>query len=123
MSACKRIRPGVQGCAEFALRRMLPAFTDHPEVEIAAIANRHPSAAREAAACHGGTPWPGYEQLLTLPGLDAVYIPLPNPTAERAARAIGRQSCSCPTPTVPWLDASAAIPVSSALRTRRSEEP
>ncbi|WP_171116770.1 MULTISPECIES: Gfo/Idh/MocA family oxidoreductase [Streptomyces] len=89
MTAQRPLRLGVMGCAEFALRRMLPAVADSPDIELAAVASRRPGTAREVAARFGGTPVDGYEQLLAVPDLDAVYVPLPNALhAEWVLRAL-----------------------------------
>ncbi|MFD5648162.1 Gfo/Idh/MocA family protein [Streptomyces sp. NPDC127039] len=72
------LRLGVLGCAEFALRRMLPALAQHPDIEVAAVASRRPETARATAARFGGIPVDGYERLLATVELDAVYVPLPN---------------------------------------------
>ncbi|MFF0221174.1 Gfo/Idh/MocA family protein [Streptomyces sp. NPDC004629] len=83
------VRVGVMGCAEFALRRMLPAMADSPDIELAAVASRRPATAREVAARFGGSPVRDYERLLDFPDLDAVYIPLPNALhAEWVLRAL-----------------------------------
>ncbi|GAA3435897.1 Gfo/Idh/MocA family protein [Kutzneria kofuensis] len=72
------VRIGIIGCASIAHRRMLPAMAALPGVEIVAIASRHvdkASAAARAYACRAVT---GYEALLHLDEVEAVYVPLPN---------------------------------------------
>ncbi|MER7670865.1 Gfo/Idh/MocA family oxidoreductase [Kitasatospora sp. NPDC096128] len=71
------IRIGVIGCADIALRRMLPAFEDCPDLEIAAVASRDRDKAEAAAKRFGCEPVHGYAELLQLDGVDAVYVPLP----------------------------------------------
>jgi predicted dehydrogenase len=71
------VRIGVMGCADIARRRMLPAIATVPGAELAAVASRDPDKAAELAARYGCRPVHGYSALLELPGLDAVYIPLP----------------------------------------------
>lgn len=83
------VRLGVLGCADIAWRRTLPALAGIPEIELAAVASREESKARlfgdrfDAIVVHG------YERLLALPDIDAIYIPLPNGQhAEWARRAL-----------------------------------
>ncbi|MEU8584203.1 Gfo/Idh/MocA family protein [Streptomyces abikoensis] len=72
-----RLRIGIMGCADIAWRRTLPALEDDPAVEIAAIASRSAATARRFTDRFGGVPLEGYDALLDVDGLDAVYIPLP----------------------------------------------
>jgi predicted dehydrogenase len=60
------VRIGVLGCADIALRRMLPA-----------IASRDPAKAAEQARRYGCRAVPGYAELLDRDDVDAVYVPLP----------------------------------------------
>jgi predicted dehydrogenase len=71
------VRIGVLGCAGIALRRMLPAIAARPGVEVAAIASREPARAAEHARAYGCRAVAGYERLLDLDDVDAVYVPLP----------------------------------------------
>ncbi|MEU2249785.1 Gfo/Idh/MocA family oxidoreductase [Streptomyces sp. NPDC019224] len=71
------LRIGVLGCADIALRRMLPAMAAADDVEIAAVASRDAARAREAAGRFGTRPVHGYAALLERSDVDAVYIPLP----------------------------------------------
>ena len=71
------VRIGVLGCADIALRRMLPAMAARPGVEVAAIASRDPARAAEQARTYGCRAVPGYAELLDLDDVDAVYVPLP----------------------------------------------
>jgi len=71
------VRVGVLGCARIALRRMLPAFSRTPGLDLAAVASRDPDKARAAAAEFGCRPVTGYAALLERPDIDAVYVPLP----------------------------------------------
>ncbi|WP_042429193.1 Gfo/Idh/MocA family protein [Streptacidiphilus anmyonensis] len=71
------VRIGVLGCADIAVRRMLPAFAAHPGLRLAAVASRDPDKARRVAERFGGTPVHGYAELLARPDVDAVYVPLP----------------------------------------------
>ncbi|MER6013591.1 Gfo/Idh/MocA family protein [Streptomyces bluensis] len=71
------LRVGVIGCAGIAVRRMLPAFADCPDIEIAAVASRDETKAREVAERFGGRPVHGYAELLEQDDIQAVYVPLP----------------------------------------------
>ncbi|MFF5428096.1 MULTISPECIES: Gfo/Idh/MocA family protein [Streptomyces] len=71
------LRVGVLGCADIALRRMLPALAAAPTAALAAVASRDPAKARQAAAPYGCRAVHGYRALLDDDTVDAVYIPLP----------------------------------------------
>lgn len=71
------VRIGIMGCADIALRRMLPAFAACPGTTVAAVASRDGDKARKVAAAYGCRAWTGYQALLEDPDLEAVYIPLP----------------------------------------------
>lgn len=73
-----RVRIGVMGMADIALRRMLPAFVACPETEIVAVASRDADRARETAKQYGCKAVHGYTALLEEPEVEAVYLPLPN---------------------------------------------
>ncbi|MEV7618186.1 Gfo/Idh/MocA family oxidoreductase [Streptomyces sp. NPDC089799] len=85
------VRIGVLGCAEFARRRMLPAFRACPDTELVAVASRDAAKARTVAAEAGCLPVTGYGALLERDDIDAVYVPLPAalhaPWVEAALRA------------------------------------
>ncbi|QKW08079.1 Gfo/Idh/MocA family oxidoreductase [Streptomyces sp. NA04227] len=85
------VRIGVMGCADFAFRRMLPAFAACRATEIAAVASRDPRKAARLAARYDCRPVHGYEHLLALDDVQAVYVPLPvalhAPWVEAALRA------------------------------------
>ncbi|WKU45808.1 Gfo/Idh/MocA family oxidoreductase [Streptomyces sp. VNUA116] len=85
------LRIGVAGCADIALRRMLPAFAASPHTEVTAVASRSAAKARSAAGAFGCAAVEGYDALLERPDVDAVYVPLPVSLhaewAERALRA------------------------------------
>src|SRR5581483_72520 len=71
------LRIGVLGCADIALRRVLPALAAAPEWETVAVASRDPEKAKRTAQRFGCRPVRGYRALLDLDELDAVYVPLP----------------------------------------------
>ncbi|RLK53977.1 Gfo/Idh/MocA family protein [Actinokineospora cianjurensis] len=75
--AAAAVRIGVLGCADIALRRMLPAFAAGGGVELTAIASRDPVKAAEQAGRYGVRALPGYAELLDLDDVEAVYVPLP----------------------------------------------
>ena len=74
-----KLRIGVLSTANIALEKVIPGMRRAERVEVAAIASRDGDAARAVAdrlaipTAHGS-----YEALLADPGIDAVYIPLPN---------------------------------------------
>lgn len=73
----KPLRIGVMGCADIARRRMIPAMAASPGTAVTAVASRNPVTAAALAAQVGCSPVNGYERLLEIDGVDAVYIPLP----------------------------------------------
>jgi predicted dehydrogenase len=99
----RKLRWGVLGVAKIN-ERVLPAFARARFAELASIASRSPDRAREAARAsavpkaHGS-----YDALLDDPGVDAVYIPLPNTLhAEWTRRAAERgKHVLCEKPLTP----------------------
>ncbi len=71
------IRLGVLGCADIALRRVLPAVARLADVALTAVASRIPAKAAAVADDFGCSAVTGYGQLLERDDVDAVYIPLP----------------------------------------------
>ncbi|MFD7990313.1 Gfo/Idh/MocA family protein [Streptomyces mexicanus] len=83
------VRMGVLGCADIAVRRMLPALASQPLVDLVAVASRSADRAEEVAVRFGCEATEGYERLLARPDIDAVYIPVPTALhAEWALRAL-----------------------------------
>ncbi len=76
------VRVGVVGCADVALRHMLPAFAGGQQTELVAVASRDARRAREVADRYGCRAVGDYAELLTLDEVDAVYVSLP--TAQHA---------------------------------------
>jgi predicted dehydrogenase len=75
----EKIRWGVLGAANIAVKKVIPAMQAGDFCEIAAIASRDSEKARRAAADSGIPKFYGsYEELLTDAEIDAVYNPLPN---------------------------------------------
>lgn len=72
------LRIGILGCANIArqfTRDVAPSST----VRVVAVASRSAEKAKDFADAHGiGRHHGSYEQLLADPGVDAIYIPLPN---------------------------------------------
>ena len=73
------IRWGILGASGFALRDMAPAIHGARGTVMAALATRTPAkAAPFQALAPGLTVHADYDALLADPGVDAVYVPLPN---------------------------------------------
>jgi len=85
------VRLGVLGCADIAVRRVLPAVAGHPGLRLVAVASRRRGKAAAVTEVTGGEPVEGYDRLLARADVDAVYIPLPPALhadwIERALRA------------------------------------
>jgi predicted dehydrogenase len=74
-----KIRWGVLGPANIAVKKVIPAMQRGGWSEIVAIASRDLARARQAATSLGiPTAYGSYEELLDDPTIEAVYIPLPN---------------------------------------------
>ncbi len=75
----ERVRYGILGAANIAIKRFIPgALSAHNSV-VHAIASRDLSRAREVAARFAiPVAYGSYRELLDDPDIDAVYIPLPN---------------------------------------------
>jgi predicted dehydrogenase len=91
----------VLGAAKIARQKVIPAMQRGAFSRVAAIASRDAARGREvAAALQIPTAYGSYEALLADPGIDAVYIPLPNhlhvPWATRAAEAGKHVLCEKP---------------------------
>lgn len=73
------IRWGILGAAGFARKTMAPAINAAQRSRLVALATRDPArAAPFAAIAPGLRVHDSYDALLADPGIDAVYIPLPN---------------------------------------------
>jgi predicted dehydrogenase len=74
-----KVRWGVLGVANIAVKKVIPGMQRAASVEIAAIASRDLKKAQTAAA-NLGVPhaYGSYEELLADPHIDAIYNPLPN---------------------------------------------
>ncbi|MET8155771.1 Gfo/Idh/MocA family oxidoreductase [Sphaerisporangium sp. NPDC005289] len=84
------VRIGVLGASRVAPEALFGPARAVPGAEVAAVAARDPERARRYAARHGvPRVLPGYQALLDDPGVDAVYIALPNAAhAEWTLRAL-----------------------------------
>ncbi|WAZ24634.1 Gfo/Idh/MocA family oxidoreductase [Streptomyces cinnabarinus] len=78
---------GLLGCADIAIRKVLPALTPDSGLRLVAVASRAPEKAKEVAVRFGTRAVTGYAELLTDPEVDAVYIPLPPALRGRWVRA------------------------------------
>jgi predicted dehydrogenase len=96
-----KVRWGVLGAANIALKKVIPGMQAGQWCDIAAIASRDPGRAR-AAAAEAGIPkaYGSYEELLADPAIDAIYNPLPNhlhvPWSVKAAEAGKHVLCEKP---------------------------
>lgn len=68
---------GILGCAAIAKTSVIPAILSIEENTLVAVASRSAAKAEEFAQLFGGEAVVGYENLLAMPTVEAVYIPLP----------------------------------------------
>jgi predicted dehydrogenase len=74
-----KVKWGVLGVAEIAVRKVIPAMQRGKSSEVAAIASRDLERARSAATKLGiPKAYGSYEELLADPEIEAIYNPLPN---------------------------------------------
>ena len=76
----QKIRIGILGAADIAYRRFLPALRKTEKFEYVGVAVASESGRERAQKFvndFGGSVHIGYENLLQMPNIDAVYIPLP----------------------------------------------
>lgn len=76
----RKIRIGILGAADIAYRRFLPALRKTENFTFAGVAVASQSGRERAQRIvndFGGCTYIGYENLLRMPDIDAVYIPLP----------------------------------------------
>ncbi len=73
------VRWGVLGAAKIAREWVVPAIHNSARGVLAAVASRQPAKALDLAEPYGAVAiHDSYEALLADPGVDAVYVPLPN---------------------------------------------
>jgi predicted dehydrogenase len=97
----KLIRWGVLSTAKIGMKQVIPAMQKAEGTVVAAIASRDSSRAAEAAEGLGiERSYGSYEQLLSDPDIDAIYIPLPNhmhvPWIKKAAQEGKHVLCEKP---------------------------
>ncbi|HUB84309.1 MAG TPA: Gfo/Idh/MocA family oxidoreductase, partial [Rhizomicrobium sp.] len=97
----RRIRWGVLGVANIAVKKVIPGMKECVRSEVAAIASRDLAKAERAAQNLGiATAYGSYEQLLADPAIDVIYNPLPNhlhvPWSIKAAEAGKHVLCEKP---------------------------
>jgi predicted dehydrogenase len=96
-----KVRWGVLGVADIAMRKVIPAMQRGEWSEIVAIASRDLGRAKQAAARLGiEKAYGSYEELLADPAVEAIYNPLPNhlhvPLSIKAAEAGKHVLCEKP---------------------------
>jgi predicted dehydrogenase len=107
-----RLRWGVLGGANIALKAVIPAIRASSNGALTAIASRDPaSAARLARELGGVTAHAGYAALIADPAVQAVYIPLPNHLHAEWAVAAARagKHVLCEKPLAPDLAQARAM--------------
>ncbi len=97
----RKLRWGILGVANIAVKKVIPAMAKAPSSEVLAIASRNGEKARKAAVDLGiARAYGSYEELLADPQIDAIYNPLPNhlhvPWSIRAAEAGKHVLCEKP---------------------------
>jgi len=97
----RKVRWGVLGAADIAVKKVIPAMQRGEWCEISAIASRDLRKAEQAAATLGiPRAYGSYEELLADPEIEAVYNPLPNhlhvPWSIRCAEAGKHVLCEKP---------------------------
>ena len=74
-----RVRWGVLGAANIAVKKVIPAMQRGTHSEILGIASRDPERAKQTAHALGvARSYGSYDELLDDSEIEAVYIPLPN---------------------------------------------
>ncbi|WP_206885994.1 Gfo/Idh/MocA family protein [Alicyclobacillus mali (ex Roth et al. 2021)] len=97
----RKVRFGILGCADIAIRKLIPGILSSETGELYAVASRDGAKAEEVARRFGAArAYASYEELLRDPDVDAVYIPLPNhlhkPWTLQAAEAGKHVLCEKP---------------------------
>jgi predicted dehydrogenase len=99
--ASSKVRWGVLGVANIAMKKVIPAMQLAELCDIVAIASRDSERAKRAAAqLHIPKAFGSYEAMLADPSIDAIYNPLPNhlhvPWSIKAAEAGKHVLCEKP---------------------------
>ncbi len=86
----ERVRWGILGAANIAVKHVAPAIVTSSNGELVAVASRNPARGRDAYAFVPGVRvYSDYESLINDPEVDAIYNPLPNSLhAEWSIRAL-----------------------------------
>lgn len=121
----QKIRWGVLGVANIAVKKVIPAMQKGERTEILAIASRDLDRARQAAAQLAiPKAYGSYEDLLADPDVDAIYNPLPNhlhvPWSIKAAQAGKHVLCEKPI-ALTAREAAELIQVRDAARVKIGE--
>jgi hypothetical protein len=77
MNDKKTYRVGILGCANIAVRSLIPAFHNNPRYEVYAIASRKTEKATFVAEKYSCKAYGNYDELLHDKEVDVVYMPLP----------------------------------------------
>lgn len=110
-----KIRIGILGASDIAYRRFLPALKKSGEFEFAGVAVASETGREKAQKFidnFGGTIYTGYENLLRVRDIDAVYIPLPPSLHYQwccRALEMGKHVLSEKPCTTNWQDAAALV--------------
>lgn len=73
----KKYNVGVLGCANIAIRSVIPAFVEHPRFVLSAVASRDINKSNSVASQFQCTAYANYDDLVNDENIDLVYIPLP----------------------------------------------
>tara|TARA_R110002051_G_scaffold223996_1_gene287181 strand:- start:12905 stop:13876 length:972 start_codon:yes stop_codon:yes gene_type:complete len=73
----KKIKIGILGCADIAKRMIIPNLLKTGKFEIVAFGSRTINKATEYSSLFGGMPIEGYNKLIEIKEIEAIYIPLP----------------------------------------------
>lgn len=68
---------GILGCANIAIRSLIPSFKQHPRTNVLAIGSRFLEKAQKIACQYDCRAYGSYDEVINDPDIDIVYIPLP----------------------------------------------
>lgn len=72
-----KLKIGIMGCANIAVRTVIPTLQKHNDFDVVSVASRSESKAVKTATKFGCQAVIGYDALLADDSLDAIYMPLP----------------------------------------------
>lgn len=72
-----KLRVGVMGCANIAVRTVIPTMKAMDTFEVVSVASRSGDTAKKHASMFNCKAVEGYEALMNDPSIDAIYMPLP----------------------------------------------